>query len=61
MRDGQFYTEKKIGKTEGLIKNSVQIDPQFRDAAKGNFRPTNMQFLNLKDIPGDPRWTKWVY
>lgn len=41
--------------------NSVSLDPQFRDAAEGNFRPTNLQFLNLKDIPGDPRWTKWVY
>ena len=60
MRNGQFYTEKKIGKTEGLIKNSVPVNPQYKDAAKGNFRPTNVLFLNLETIPGDPRWVDWV-
>jgi hypothetical protein len=50
----------------------VNLDPQFKsptppaDLKEGeiweaSFRPTNLAFLNLKDIPGDPRWTKWVY
>ena len=49
----------------------VNIDPQFKNLKpiydeKGNlvedvsFRPTNLAFLNLEDIPGDPRWTQWV-
>ena len=54
--DDTFFAETNYNGDEG-----VQIDPQFRDAAEGNFRPTNLLFLNLKDIPGDPRWTKWVY
>ena len=54
--DDTFFAETNYNGDEG-----VQIDPQFRDAAEGNFRPTNLPFLNLKDIPGDPRWTKWIY
>ena len=41
--------------------NSVGLDPKFKDAAGGNFRPTNLIFLNFENAPGDPRWTKWVY
>ena len=48
----------------------VNIDPQFKNlepiykdgklVEDVSFRPTNFEFLNLKDIPGDPRWTQWV-
>ena len=65
--DGTFFEETKYNGDEG-----VQIDPQFKNLKpiydeKGNlvedvsFRPTNLAFLNLEDIPGDPRWTKWIY
>jgi hypothetical protein len=65
--DGEFFAETKYNDDEG-----VQLDPQFKsptppaDLKEGeiweaSFRPTNLAFLNLKDIPGDPRWTKWVY
>jgi hypothetical protein len=53
--DGEFFEETKYNGDEG-----VQIDPQFRAPEEGNFRPTNLTFLNLEDIPGDPRWTQWV-
>ena len=53
--DGEFFEETKYNGDEG-----VQIDPQFKDPEKGNFRPTNLTFLNQEDIPGDPRWTQWV-
>ena len=53
--DGEFFAETNYNGDEG-----VQIDPQFRAPEEGNFRPTNLTFLNLEDIPGDPRWTQWV-
>lgn len=53
--DDTFFAETNYNGDEG-----VQLDPQFRDAAEGNFRPTNLAFLNLEDIPGDPRWVDWV-
>ena len=40
--------------------NSIGLDPKFKDAAKGNFRPTNLIFLNFENAPGDPRWVDWV-
>ena len=65
--DDTFFAETNYNGDEG-----VQLDPQFKsptppaDLKEGeiweaSFRPTNLIFLNLKDIPGDPRWTKWVY
>lgn len=54
--DGTFFAETNYNGDEG-----VQIDPQFRAPEEGIFRPTNTAFLNLATIPGDPRWTKWLY
>ena len=50
-------TEKKIGKTDGLNKNVVTIDPKFSAdmVAKGWFFPTNGSFPKTV---GDPRWNK---
>ena len=64
--DGEFFAETDYNGDEG-----VQLDPQFKsptppaDLKEGeiweaSFRPTNLLFLNLKDIPGDPRWVDWV-
>jgi hypothetical protein len=61
MSNGAIVAEQKIGSKDENIQNSVTITPDFRDRNNKNFRPTNLQFLNLKYIPGDPRWTKWVY
>lgn len=51
----EFFTEKKIGATDGLIKNPVEINPKFSAdlVAKGWFFPTNGAFP--KGV-GDPRW-----
>ena len=54
--DDTFFAETNYNGDEG-----VQIDPQFRAPEEGNFRPTNLAFLNLETIPGDPRWTQWIY
>ena len=54
--DDTFFAETNYNGDEG-----VQIDPQFSDPEEGNFRPTNLAFLNLETIPGDPRWTQWIY
>ena len=40
--------------------NSVSVDPKFKNATEGNFRPTDLVFLNLESIPGDSRWTQWI-
>ena len=53
--DGEFFAETNYNGDEG-----VQLDPQFKAPEEGNFRPTNLAFLNQEDIPGDPRWTQWV-
>ena len=53
--DDTFFAETNYNGDAG-----VQIDPQFKNAAEGNFRPTNVAFLNLETIPGDPRWTPWL-
>ena len=53
--DDTFFAETNYNGDAG-----VQIDPQFKSAAEGNFRPTNLAFLNLETIPGDPRWTQWL-
>ena len=55
MFSGNFLPQKKIGKTDGLINNPVEIDPKFSDdlVAKGWFFPTNGAFP--KGV-GDPRW-----
>jgi len=54
--DGTFFAETSFNGDGG-----VQLDPKFKALEEGNFRPTNVAFLNLETIPGDPRWTKWVY
>ena len=54
--DGTFFAETNMNGDAG-----VEIDPQFSDPEEGNFRPTNLAFLNLETIPGDPRWTQWIY
>ena len=54
--DDTFFAETNYNGDEG-----VQLDPQFKAPEEGNFRPTNLAFLNLEDIPGDPRWTQWIY
>ena len=53
--DGTFFAETNYNGDEG-----VKIDPQFKAPEEGNFRPTNLTFLNQEDIPGDTRWTQWV-
>ena len=53
--DGTFFAETNYNGDAG-----VQLDPQFKNAEEGNFRPTNLEFLNLETIPGDPRWTQWI-
>lgn len=53
--DGEFFAETNYNGDAG-----VQIDPQFKAPEEGNFRPTNLAFLNLETIPGDPRWTQWL-
>jgi hypothetical protein len=53
--DGTFFAETNMNGDAG-----VEIDPQFSDPEEGNFRPTNLAFLNLETIPGDPRWVDWV-
>lgn len=54
---GKILAEKKIGKTDGLNKNVIEIDPKFSAdlVAKGWFYPTNGAFP--KGV-GDPRWNK---
>lgn len=53
--DGTFFAETNYNGDAG-----VQVDPQFKDEENGNFRPTSLIFLNLDEIPGDPRWTQWL-
>lgn len=53
--DGTFFAETNFNGDAG-----VQVDPQFKNPEEGNFRPTNLVFLTLDEIPGDPRWTKWL-
>lgn len=60
LKNGEIVSEATVGTKAENIKNSVTVNPQFKDATNGNFRPTNLTFLNLEDIPGDPRWTQWV-
>lgn len=52
--------EKDKNQSFNVDTNSVSVDPQFKNASEGNFRPVNLVFLNLETIPGDPRWTQWV-
>ena len=63
--NGEFLPETNFNGDAG-----VEVDPQFKNlepiykdgklVEDVSFRPTNLTFLNLEDIPGDPRWTQWV-